>query len=240
MPPSFNDIRLVLNTAQLLGLVRSGGGVELVTFDGDVTLYDDGASLTPDNPVIERILGLLGRGVRVGIVTAAGYVQAEKYYGRLAGLLDAVASSSSSTSSSSSSSPIRLTSAQKENLIVMGGESNFLFRFSPSAACHLEAVPTSEWLLEEMKAWTEADIAELLSVAEGALKQCVRNLSLDVEVLRKERAVGIYPPVGKRLPREVLEETVLVVQQIVELSEVGRRIPFCAFNGTLCLLPYAF
>lgn len=43
MSPSFNDIRLILNSAQLLGLVRSTE-VELVTFDGDVTLYDDGAS----------------------------------------------------------------------------------------------------------------------------------------------------------------------------------------------------
>ena len=39
VPPSFNDIRLVLNSAQVLGLVRDGGKLELVTFDGDVTLY---------------------------------------------------------------------------------------------------------------------------------------------------------------------------------------------------------
>ena len=39
VPPSFNDIRLVLNSAQVLGLVRDGGKPKLVTFDGDVTLY---------------------------------------------------------------------------------------------------------------------------------------------------------------------------------------------------------
>ena len=39
VPPSFNDIRLVLNSAQVLGLVGVGGRLELVTFDGDVTLY---------------------------------------------------------------------------------------------------------------------------------------------------------------------------------------------------------
>lgn len=38
VPPSFNDIRLVLNTAQLLG-VTSTGHLDLATFDGDVTLY---------------------------------------------------------------------------------------------------------------------------------------------------------------------------------------------------------
>lgn len=39
VPPSFNDIRLILNSAQILGLVGGGGRLELVTFDGDVTLY---------------------------------------------------------------------------------------------------------------------------------------------------------------------------------------------------------
>ena len=38
VPPSFNDIRLTLNSAQILGLVRDGPP-RLVTFDGDVTLY---------------------------------------------------------------------------------------------------------------------------------------------------------------------------------------------------------
>lgn len=37
MPPSFNDIRLILNTAQLMG-VMSSGQLDLATFDGDVTL----------------------------------------------------------------------------------------------------------------------------------------------------------------------------------------------------------
>jgi IMP and pyridine-specific 5'-nucleotidase len=41
VPPSFNDIRLMLNTAQLMALVRDGP-LQLVTFDGDVTLYPDG------------------------------------------------------------------------------------------------------------------------------------------------------------------------------------------------------
>ena len=37
VPPSFNDIRLILNTAQLMG-VTSAGRLDLATFDGDVTL----------------------------------------------------------------------------------------------------------------------------------------------------------------------------------------------------------
>jgi IMP and pyridine-specific 5'-nucleotidase len=69
--PSFNDIRLVLNTSQIMSLSKSGP-LELVTFDGDVTLYEDGQSLEADSPVIPRMLALLRRGTRIGVVTAAG------------------------------------------------------------------------------------------------------------------------------------------------------------------------
>ncbi|KAJ5885965.1 IMP-specific 5-nucleotidase [Penicillium subrubescens] len=216
--PSFNDIRLILNSAQLQGLVRSSE-VQLVTFDGDVTLYDDGACLTADNPVIPRIMRLLEQGRKVGIVTAAGYEEAPKYYGRLQGLLDAVHASTS------------LTPAQKQGIIVMGGESNFLFRFDSESDVRLTYVPREEWLLDEMRAWRDDDIKELLDLAESALRACATNLSLPAAVLRKDRAVGVYPVNGVRINREQLEETVLVVQNTVERSAVGARLPFCAFNG---------
>ncbi|KAH1356707.1 IMP 5'-nucleotidase [Aspergillus fumigatus] len=216
--PSFNDIRLTLNTAQLLGLVR-GPGLDLVTFDGDVTLYDDGACLTPDNPAIPRIIRLLHQGVRIGIVTAAGYTEGAKYYERLKGLLDAVHDSSS------------LTPAQKDGLVVMGGESNFLFRFDSASPHRLSYVPRPEWLLDEMKSWNQEDITQLLDIAESSLRACAANLNLPVAVLRKDRAVGVYPYDRSKIHREQLEETVLVVQNTVERSVVGSRLPFCAFNG---------
>ncbi|KAL2002158.1 hypothetical protein VTN02DRAFT_513 [Thermoascus thermophilus] len=216
--PSFNDIRLTLNTAQLMGLVR-GSEIQLVTFDGDVTLYDDGASITDENPVIPRIVRLLKHDRKVGIVTAAGYTDASKYYGRLKGLLDAVSSST------------ELNESQKNGLIILGGESNYLFRYDQTSPDLLTSVPRSEWLLEEMKQWCEDDITRLLNISEAALRQCVSNLNLPAEVLRKERAVGIIPKPGHKMHREQLEETVLVVQNTVERSEVGSRLPFCAFNG---------
>lgn len=225
--PSFNDIRLTLNSAQLLGLVRSST-VELVTFDGDVTLYDDGKNLTPSNPVISRILRLLAQDRKVGIVTAAGYEEAPKYYERLYGLLDAVHSSAD------------LTEAQKEGIIVMGGESNFLFRYDRTQDCKLSYVPREEWLLDEMNAWKEDDIKELLDLAENALRTCKDTLNLPAAVLRKDRAVGVYPVNGVRINRELLEETVLVVQNTVERSAVGARLPFCAFNGVLFPLSLSF
>lgn len=50
----------------------------------------------------------MSRNTRIGIVTAAGYMEADKYYGRLHGLLDAIHASSI------------LTDKQKGNLVVMG------------------------------------------------------------------------------------------------------------------------
>jgi IMP and pyridine-specific 5'-nucleotidase len=143
------------------------------------------------------------------------FTEAEKYHGRLHGLLEAIAELP--------------PSAQK--LVVMGGEANFLFTYSADAPFRLLPVPSESWHLPEMSTWTEENVTALLDVAEAALNNCIKSMDLPVSVLRKERAVGIYPPAGTRLAREQLEETVLVTQRILEMSEAGQKIPFCAFNG---------
>lgn len=51
---------------------------------------------------------LMSHNTKIGIVTAAGYTEAEKYYGRLHGLLEAIKASTI------------LKPEQKQNLIVMG------------------------------------------------------------------------------------------------------------------------
>ncbi|CAI6087014.1 unnamed protein product [Clonostachys chloroleuca] len=247
--PSFNDVRLVLNSAQLMAV--TGGALQLATFDGDVTLYDDGKSLEPDSPVVPRLLDLLRKNIKIGIVTAAGYTTADRYYERLHGLLDAIATSKD------------LDPIQKQNIVIMGGEDNYLFEFSPSSPYRLAPVPRASWLTPEMAAWSEADITALLDVAESALKECVRTMKLPATTLRKDRAVGIIPTdPDTRIARESLEETVLVVQRILESHSLGisattstslapraaaaasagggsgggnqpprRGVPFCAFNG---------
>ena len=58
---------------------------------------------------------LMSHNTKIGIVTAAGYTQAERYYERLHGLLEAIKESDS------------LTPAQKQNIIVMG---NFHLSFN--------------------------------------------------------------------------------------------------------------
>jgi len=145
VPPSFNDVRAILNTAQIMSLIKDTGPIELMTFDGDVTLYDDGESLKPENSAIPRLLNLLKRGIKIGLVTAAGYTDAGKYYDRLYGLLDAVHEAKD-------------LGDKRKNLIVMGGEANYLFRYADNVRERLEWVPREEWALEEMNDWTEANI----------------------------------------------------------------------------------
>ena len=100
-----------------MSLATLDGPLKLITFDGDVTLYDDGNNLVPTNPVIREILWLMERGLCIGIVTAAGYTDGARYRGRLFGLLEAIRDSK------------KLTEAQKHNLVVLGGESSYMFRY---------------------------------------------------------------------------------------------------------------
>lgn len=198
-----------------MSLVRQGP-LELVTFDGDVTLYDDGDSLDYKNPVVSSIIKLLRSGVKVAIVTAAGYTEASKYYARLYGLLEVMKEN------------VRFGDLENPQLVVMGGESSYLFVYGNG---RLEYVPRERWMLDAMSLWTEEDITALLDVAERALRECVENLGLSAKIVRKERAVGIIPSGKEKFTREQLEETVLVTQQVVEISPAGKRLPFCAFNG---------
>lgn len=222
--PSFNDVRLILNSAQLMA-VTTHGTLQLATFDGDVTLYDDGQSLEPGSPIITRMIDLLLKNVKIGIVTAAGYTTADRYYARLHGLLDAIAQSTV------------LTPQQRQNIIIMGGEANYLFEFSPTSPHLLAPVPQERWLTAEMATWSDASIKALLDVAEAALRDCIKTMKLPATLMRKDRAVGIIPSdPNVRIPRESLEETVLVAQKTLELSVIGtdrnnKIVPFCAFNG---------
>lgn len=249
VPPSFNDVRLTLNTAQLMaltgtsapGTTRNHDGtvvgygadsLQLVTFDGDLTLYADGQNLESDSPIIPRIMALLRRNIKVGIVTAAGYDAAEKYYERLHGLLNVVHDSTD------------LTDAQKHSLLVVGGEASFVFSYCATAPPNalLAPVDPADWMPDAMKQWPTDDLQQLLDLAETTLRACVERMQLPAQILRKARAVGMIPLPRQnsqhpndliQIARESLEEIVLTVQKRLEASPAGRagRVPFCAFNG---------
>ena len=164
----------------------------------------------------------MSQGVKVAIGTAAGYTEPWLYYNRLYGLLERLKEA------------IVAGKLVSHDLMIMGGESSYVFQFDLSADCLLKYVDRGQWMLPQMKDWTEENIKALLDVAERALRGCMSCLKLRAEILRKERAVGIIPSSVAgfgSFTREQLEETVLVTQQSIEMSPIAKTLPFCAFNG---------
>jgi IMP and pyridine-specific 5'-nucleotidase len=206
--PNFAELRHILNIAQVHA---SAGGLRLVTFDADGTLYADGCHMEHDNAMIRLIVGLMRANVHVAIVTAAGYPGApERFEQRVEGLLAAFKA-------------LDLSPEVTGRFHIMGGECNYLLRVD-GADRRLTFVPDVEWKSKEMAAWREDDIQRMLSDAEALLLEGAARLRLDVSVIRKDRAVGVVPR-GATI-YEVLEDLAITVQ-----NQLDSPLPFCAFNG---------
>ncbi|KAJ2539306.1 IMP 5'-nucleotidase [Coemansia sp. RSA 1853] len=219
VPPSFNDIRRILNMAQVMAIAPE---LQLVTFDGDMTLYADGQNFADDSALVALLIGLLRRGINVAIVTAAGYgTDAVRYEQRLSGLLRGFAKE-------------ELLPAQVARFYVLGGECNFLFRCR--ADYRLEFIDDAMYASSSLRSWTDTQVQQLLDVAEAELADCVRRLGINAQILRKPRAVGLVP--HEELTREQLDECALSSQMALLRSQGAPKsepcdvpIPFCAFNG---------
>mmetsp|Transcript_5645 Transcript_5645/g.9734 ORF Transcript_5645/g.9734 Transcript_5645/m.9734 type:complete len:463 (+) Transcript_5645:21-1409(+) len=219
---SFNEIRHILNLAQVMALKDT---LKFISFDGDCTLYQDGKYF--DNPLIAHALRrLLEHGCFVAIITAAGYgYQTEKYEGRLKGLVEYLAEQ-------------ELAPEVLERFFVIGGECNYLMQMG--AGARLRPVRGEDWKPEGIK-YAPEDIAALLDVAEATLQDTIDDLQLQARLVRKEKAVGIIPGGGEgklrhpgghgasKLNREHLDEAVLRVQHALRRADLGVR--YCAFNG---------
>lgn len=211
--PSFNDVRNILNTAQAIALTSNSlAKLKLITFDGDVTLYEDGKSLTPDSPLVECLVQLLAHGLHVAVVTAAGYPGhqgAFEYHKRLHGLIDVLNTTD------------RLLNEQKANFLVMGGESNYLFRYSHEAR-GLVFIEGEDWYLPLMRLWDQEFIGKIMDASYHHLEYLRRKMRLDdstkTKIIRKERSLGIIPVPGYKILRETLEEFVLSL--LNKLSEI--------------------
>lgn len=225
--PSFNEIRQILNEAQVRAFAepeaspsaRNRSSLEFVSFDGDCTLYSDGKNLC-DPQLAAQILRLLEAGIRVALVTAAGYgYEAAKYERRLDGLLRVLAA-------------VDPDAETLRRFFVVGGESNYLLQLEKKPGAHHNGKIS---LVSRSDVWEELDIVNfdeglvktLLDAAEASIRHTVDDLGLvDARVIRKPRAVGLVP---KRACREQLDETVLRVQDA--LRKVNNNVPYCAFNG---------
>ncbi|KAJ2957800.1 hypothetical protein NQZ79_g6552 [Umbelopsis isabellina] len=228
VPPSFNDIRRyiilvhpqsryilgmlivdvirILNTAQVCAIAPT---LNLVTFDGDMTLYDDGKDFQRDSALVALIIKLLSFNLNVAVVTAAGYTEnAEaRYEGRLSGLLEGFASSS-------------LTNAQLARFHVLG---TINFRaYQP----------------ESVRTWSQnsEQINAILDIAQANIQKCIDDMGLPAVVIRKAKAVGLVPQPGVTILREILDEVVLSTQHHLlryqrSPSVLQASLPFCCFNG---------
>ena len=203
-------------------------GPKLISFDGDQTLYSDGANFE-ENPKLANYLYLLLRhGVFVAVVTAAGYdYNVEKYEFRLSGLLKYFEKRG-------------LTPTECERFYLFGGECNYLLRLGSDY--HLHPVPedgpggwcnATKFLKDAPANWSENSIQSLLDVAEENAKETVAELNLRGRVLRKRRSVGLVPQPGQEITRESLDETILRVHEKLRSMHNGQGpgLPYCAFNG---------
>ena len=199
-------------------------GPKLICFDGDQTLYSDGANFEKSPKLAKYLYLLLKHGVSIAVVTAAGYeYQAIKYELRLSGLL----------------AYFKERGLEKEHLerfYIFGGECNYLLQLGHDY--HLHAVKedgpggwinSTKYLVDCPGNWDENAITSLLDKAELSFQTSLLDLNVRGSVIRKKRSVGLIPKMDAKIPREALDETVLRVQ--TELEEAKVTLPFCAFNG---------
>eukprot|EP00934_Nitzschia_sp_Nitz4_P009053 Nitzschia sp. Nitz4//scaffold171_size48012//41509//43076//NITZ4_007133-RA/size48012-augustus-gene-0.29-mRNA-1//-1//CDS//3329538725//9043//frame0 len=256
---SFNEIRHILNLAQvlamrtplegedLLGHMKLSttsleectdenadappevfNGPKMITFDGDQTLYSDGATFDSNPTLAHYLFLLLRRGVSIAVVTAAGYeYNVEKYEYRLSGLLAFFKAKG-------------LTPEECERFYLFGGECNYLMHLGSDYRLHAVRehgrggwLTATKFIRDSPANWNEDELTALLDAAEQAVQESVKDQNIRGRVIRKKRSVGLVPTSSSSIPREVLDETVLRCQAKLSAMNngTGQSLPFCAFNG---------
>ena len=199
-------------------------GPKLICFDGDQTLYSDGANFESNPKLAKYLFLLLKHGVTIAVVTAAGYeYQAEKYELRLSGLLAYFKEKG-------------LEGDDLERFYIFGGECNYLLRLGADYKLHAvkESGPggwmnSTKHISEAPGNWSESEITSILDMAEASFRSSLDDQNMRARIIRKKRSVGLIPKADEKIPREALDEAVLRIQS--ELDNSKLRIPFCAFNG---------
>lgn len=215
------------NIEQTLSLLPTSStlpGPKLVCFDGDQTLYSDGANFESNPKLAKYLYLLLKHGVTIAVVTAAGYeYQTPKYELRLSGLLAYFKYRG-------------LELEDRERFYIFGGECNYLMRLGNDYKLHAvrEDGPggwlnSTKHLSESPGNWSDDEVASILDRAEACFASSLKDQNMRASIIRKKRSVGMIPRANEKIPREALDETVLRIQ--TELDESKVILPFCAFNG---------
>jgi IMP and pyridine-specific 5'-nucleotidase len=234
--PSFNEIRHILNLSQVMAI---GNTLKLISFDGDQTLYSDGGNFEKNENLAGSIRALLKAGVKVALITAAGYgLDGSKYAVRLTVLLNSFLSSN-------------LTSEEISRFYVFGGECNYLLQCqlnSDNKKISLIPVADDIWQANNLNCqkplyWNSVEIKQILDVVESCMNTSVDEMHLRVKILRKPRAVGMIPGGDdvfgkfteghghKKIKKEALDEVVLRCMDALKSADPPIQIPYCVFNG---------
>jgi IMP and pyridine-specific 5'-nucleotidase len=199
-----------------------------------MTLYADGANFSEDSKLVALILRILKQHIHIAIVTAAGYGDNnEPYEKRLSGLLDGFKISN-------------IPKSDLANFYVLGGECNFLFRYSPDVGKLVYLQPET-YQPKSIACWLNdtSRITKFLDVAEHHLNACAIRMSLQnsIKIIRKSKAVGMISIDGVSLTREQLDEFSLTTKNELnryqyiqsksqkDLLDIPEALPFCSFNG---------
>lgn len=221
VPPQFREVRNIVNLAQVLATASLGP--QLITFDGDGTLYPDRCTLEDDEEngtgLATRLAELMRLGVTVALCTAVGDPSPEPYEHRLRGLIGR----------------LKDGPALKGSLFAVGGQCNYVFRYCWEAR-GLVALPREEWEPAVMHAWTPERIAVVLDAAEAALKVGASRLGMEgvTRIIRKQKAVGIlYEGKVHKSTAYFLDELALLARDAVKRAQHrgDQDLPFCTFNG---------
>lgn len=219
-----SDTRTIEEALSLLPTCSALPGPKLICFDGDQTLYSDGANFEKGPNLAKYLYLLLKYGVTIAVVTAAGYeYQAEKYELRLSGLLAYFQERG-------------LQGEDLERFYIFGGECNYLLRLGNDYRLHAVRedgpggwITSTKYFSESPGNWSEADVTSILDRAEASFQKSVEDQNIRGRIIRKKRSVGLIPKMDESIRREALDETVLRIQ--TELDEAKVTLPFCAFNG---------
>jgi IMP and pyridine-specific 5'-nucleotidase len=200
-------------------------GPKMITFDGDQTLYSDGANFEQNPQLANYIYLLLRHGVNIAVVTAAGYeYNVERYQTRLSGLLAYFKEK-------------KLPPEDCNKFYLFGGECNYLLSLGPDYKLRpvKETGPggwhtATKFISDAPCNWEESGVNSILDIAYASITDSVRDLKIRGNVIRKKRSIGLIKATDRDIPREALDETVLRVQEKLDES-YSVNLPFCAFNG---------
>ena len=199
-------------------------GPKMISFDGDQTLYSDGANFDSNPKLATYLYLLLRHGVTVAVVTAAGYeYQTSKYELRLSGLLTFFQQKN-------------LPKSDCERFFLFGGECNYLLQLGSDYKLHAVKeygaggwITSTKFLNEAPANWNALDVKQLLDTAQVCFETSVGDQKIHARIIRKRRSVGLVPQFEEPIPREALDETVLRVQE--QLESLSINLPYRVFNG---------